>query len=138
MPTQDDVRRIALALPGTTEDPGDFVFRANGGHYVWRWLERVDPKKPREPNPRVIAVRVADDLAKRMLLAMDPEVFFTEPHYDGYNAVLVRLPRISLTLLRTVVTEAWQTRAKRSGSRPPRLRQASTARRARRPRPRRA
>jgi hypothetical protein len=41
----------------------------------------------------------------------DPEVFFTEPHYDGYPAILVRLPAIDLDLLGVVVTDAWRCRA---------------------------
>ena len=120
MATQSDVRRFALALPGTVEDPEDFRFRVDGSQYLWLWQERIDPKKARVPNPEVIAVRVADDIAKQMLLAMDRDVFFTEPHYDGYNAVLVRLPKISRVLLKRVVTEAWETRVakpKRSRSR---------------------
>ena len=114
MATQADVRRIALSLEGTTEDPNEFVFRVDGKFFVWLWQERVDPKKARVPNPEVIAVRVADDIAKQMLLAMDPAVFFTEKHYDGYNAVLIRLPKISVDLLREVVTQGWQTRVRRA------------------------
>jgi hypothetical protein len=45
------------------------------------------------------------------LLALDPDVFFTEPHYDGYPAVLVRLPRIDPELLTVVLTDAWRSRA---------------------------
>lgn len=48
------------------------------------------------PNPGVIAVRVADDLDKQVLLASDREVFFTEAHYDRYPAVLVRLSKIDV------------------------------------------
>ena len=135
MATQADVRRIALALEGTTEDPNEFVFRVNGKFFVWLWQERIDPKKARVPNPGVIAVRVADDIAKQSLLAMDPKVFFTEPHYDGYNAVLVRLPKISQAMLKDVVAQAWATR---SGSRVQRLRPASRARPSRPARRRRA
>jgi hypothetical protein len=129
--TQADVRRIALSLEGTTEDPSEFVFRVNDKFFVWLWRERVDPRRARVPNPEVIAVRVADDIAKQMLLAMDPKVFFTEPHYDGYNAVLVRLPKISLPMLKDVVAQAWATRsgaATRSGSPVRRPRPASRAR----------
>jgi hypothetical protein len=50
--------------------------------------ERVELKKARVPNPEVIAVRVADDLDKQVLLASDRTVFFTEAHYDGFPAVL--------------------------------------------------
>jgi hypothetical protein len=115
--TQADVRRIALSLAGTTEDADEFVFRVEGKLFVWLWPERVHPKKPRVRNPDVIVVSVADDLAKQMLIAMDPKVFFTEPHYDGYNAVLVRLPKVSREMLKKVVTEAWQTRVTKRSAR---------------------
>ena len=50
-------------------------------------------------------------MAKEALLADDPDVFFTTPHFDGYAAVLVRLERISLEVLHEVIVEAWLTRA---------------------------
>jgi hypothetical protein len=74
-------------------------------------LERVDPKKARIPNPDVLAVRVANELEKRALLSLDPTVFFTEPHYNGYPAVLVRLPAIEVDMLEQILTDAWLTRA---------------------------
>ena len=83
------MRQIALSLEGASEDPDSFRFYVDGRQFLWLWQERVDPKKPRVPNPEVIAARVADDLRKQMRLAIDPRVFFTEPHYVGYNAVLV-------------------------------------------------
>jgi hypothetical protein len=113
MPTQRDVRKIALALPETTEDPDRFCFFVEGKQFAWVWLERVEPKKAREPNPDVIAVRVADDLDKQVLLASDRNVFFTEAHYDGYPAVLVRLSKIDRDRLEEVLTDAWRCRASR-------------------------
>jgi hypothetical protein len=122
--TQGDVRRIALALEGVTESPDDFRFFVNERQFIWLWQERVDPKKPRVPNPKVIVVRTANDIDKQVLLAMDKDVFFTEPHYAGYPAVLIHLPKISRTMLRDVVMQGW------SASKP-RL----AARRSRRQRP---
>jgi hypothetical protein len=113
MATQGDVRRIALSLPGTSEDPDDFRFLVDGKMFVWLWPERIAPKKTRVPNPDVIVVRVGNDIDKQVLLAMDREVFFTERHYDGYPAVLVRLPRIDLDLLTDILTESWRCRAPR-------------------------
>jgi hypothetical protein len=49
--------------------------------------------------------------AKEALLADDPEVFFTTPHFDGYAAILVRLERIAIEGLQEVVVEAWLSRA---------------------------
>ncbi|HET9809630.1 MAG TPA: MmcQ/YjbR family DNA-binding protein [Candidatus Limnocylindria bacterium] len=111
MATQGDVRRIALSLPGTSEDPDEFRFLVEGKMFVWLWPERVAPKRARVPNPNVIVVRVGNDIDKQVLLAVDSTVFFTEPHYDGYAAVLVRLPLIDVDLLTDVVTEAWRCRA---------------------------
>jgi hypothetical protein len=112
MASQADVRRIALSLPETTED-GGFHFSVAGKGFAWVWMERVQPKRPRVPNPEVIAVRVANELEKQALLSLDPTVFFTEPHYDGYPAVLVRIPAIELDLLEKVLTDAWRAKAPR-------------------------
>jgi hypothetical protein len=112
MTSQDDVRRIAMALPGATESKERFAFSVdNKGKpkgFVWVWLERIDPKKARVPQPNVLAVRVADQTEKAALLAADPEKFFTEPHYNGYPAVLVRLPKVTKAELHQVIAEAWR------------------------------
>jgi hypothetical protein len=68
MVTQADVRRIALSLPATEQAPDRFAFsvRRKGKlkGFAWVWMKRVDPKKPRIPEPGVLALRVAD-LAER-------------------------------------------------------------------------
>jgi hypothetical protein len=117
MATQNDVRRIALGLPGVSEEPGRFAFSVEGGGkrkakgIAWVWLERVEPKKARVPNPAVLAVRVRDEAEKSALLAGDPEALFTEPHYIGFPAVLVRLRVIRVAALRALLTEAWRCQA---------------------------
>ena len=115
MATQADVRRIALSMPEAEEVPGRFAFGVrNKGKlkpFVWVWLERVVPKKARVPQPRVTAVRTASLDDKEFLLASDTAKFFTEPHYDGYPAVLVRLPAVTVGELREIVTEAWRCQA---------------------------
>ena len=127
---------MALSLDDTSEDGTTFRFFVDDKQFIWLWQERKDPKKPRVPNPEVIAVRVGDDIHKQLLLAEDPDVFFTEPHYDGYPAVLVRLPRIDRKRLRELVTEAWELR--RSSSQAPRRRPPRAGRRGRPPPSRRA
>jgi len=98
MATQEDARRIALSLPQASEAADHFGFgvlsRVKLRGLAWAWNERIEPKKPRVPNPEVLAVRVASVAEKEELLAADPEKFFTEPHYNGFPAVLVRLPAI--------------------------------------------
>jgi hypothetical protein len=82
--------------------------------FAWAWNERIEPKKPRVPNPEVLAVRVASLAEKEELLAADPEKFFTEPHYNGFPAVLVRLPSIDVGELTELITDAWRCQAPRA------------------------
>ena len=115
MADQGDVRRIALSLPETSEGDGRFAFSVlNKGKqkgFVWSWLERVAPKKPRVESHEVVALRVADQEEKELLLAADPTKFFTEPHYNGYPAVLVRLAAIGVDELEGLIVEAWRCQA---------------------------
>jgi len=115
MATQGDVKRIASKLPGAEQPPDRFAFAVpNKGklkEFVWVWMERVTPKKPRAPNHEVIAVRVADLAEKERLIAAKPATYFTEPHYDGFPAVLVRLKAVTAAELRTLITNAWRRQA---------------------------
>ena len=115
MAQQDDVRRIALSLPEAGEDEDRFAFHVRSGQklkgFAWVWLERVEPKKPRVPRPDVLAVRVADQSEKELLLAAAPDKFFTEPHYNGFPAVLVRLGAIEVDELEELLVEAWRCQA---------------------------
>ncbi len=115
MATQADVRRIALSLPTAEEEEGHFAFgvRVKGKlkGFAWVWLERLDPKKPRVANPAVLAVRVANVGAREALISAEPGKFFTEPHYEGFPAVLVRLAAVSAKDLRILLEEAWRCQA---------------------------
>src|SRR6478672_2211166 len=108
MASPDDLRRVALALPETSEVEGDPLFLMCGKQFVWTWRERVHPKKTKVPRPDVLAVRVPDEQDKAALISSDPDSFFTEPHYDGYAVVLVRLPVIGAEALAEVVTDSYR------------------------------
>lgn len=82
MATQADVRRIALSLPDTVEAPNHFAF----------------------------SVRNKGKL-KGFVCALDSKKFFTEPHYNGFPAILVRLPAVTAGELRPLITEAWRSQA---------------------------
>ena len=115
MATQADVRRIALSLPGTEEGTDRFAFsvmnKGKSKGFAWVWLERLEPKKARVPNPGVLAVRVANNAQKDLILSSDPRKFFTEPHYNGFPAVLVRLKEATVADLRVLLEEAWRCQA---------------------------
>jgi hypothetical protein len=115
MATRADVRRIALSLPDTVEVEGRFAFsvrnRDKQKEFAWVWMERIEAKKPRVANPKVLAVRVANEGEKQELLAADDAKFFTEPHYNGFPAILVRLAKVGLRELRELLTDAWRVQA---------------------------
>jgi hypothetical protein len=116
MATWDDVRRIALDLPETSE-------RLNGGVMQWRvkeklltWerpLRRADYEALGDAAPEgsILAMWVDDLGVKEALLSDDPGVFFTTPHFDDYAIVLIRLEKIPVPELEELIIEAWLDRA---------------------------
>jgi hypothetical protein len=114
--TWDDVRRLALALPDTSERLSRELrqWRVHDKLFVWeRPLRRADLEAlgSDAPGGPILGARVEHLGAKEALVAGDPAVFFTTPHFDGYPAILVRLDRIELDDLDEVVVEAWLARA---------------------------
>lgn len=116
MATWNDVRKIALGLPGASEGTafGSRAWTVGKKLFVWeRPLRRADlaalgAKAPKGP---ILGVRTTDLEMKDVLLLSDPKIFFTTPHFDGYPAVLVRLDKIGVKRLRDVIEEAWLSRA---------------------------
>lgn len=102
--SQDEVRRVALALPETTERPS---YGTPGFRVKDRLFARI-----REEGD-VLVVWCADEHEKHELVAADPAKFFTTPHYDGHPSVLVRLRAVDLDELTELLTEAWRARAPR-------------------------
>ena len=112
----DDVRRIALSLPETSERVARDLrqWRVRDKGFVWeRPLRRADVEALGDgaPNGPILGARVEHIGAKEALLADDPGVFFTTPHFDGYPAILVRLKRIAPEDLDELIVEAWLARA---------------------------
>ena len=89
-------------------------WRVRDKFFVWeRPLRPADLRALGDaaPSGPILGARVEHLVAKEALLADDPEVFFTTPHFDGYPAILVRLDDISLEDLEEVIVEAWLARA---------------------------
>jgi hypothetical protein len=103
MVTEDDVRRVALSLPATTEKPsyGTPGFRVRDKLFA-RIREEGD----------VLVVWVADEGEKHGLVSSEPEKFFTTPHYDGHSTVLVRLGAVDIDELTELLTESYRLRAR--------------------------
>jgi hypothetical protein len=113
----DDVRRIAAALPQSSEDSnrsGLLSWRVKGKLFVWeRPLRKSDLAALGDAAPQgtILGARVPDEGAKQALIAAAPEVYFTTPHFTGYPAVLARLDVIGKDELEELVVEAWAARA---------------------------
>jgi hypothetical protein len=113
--TWDDVRRIALSLPETAEDAsqGRPRWRVKDKLFVWdRPLRRADLTALGDSAPKgpILGVRVEHLGIKDAVLASDPDVYFTTPHFNGYPAVL-QLDRIDVKDLEELVIDAWLAQA---------------------------
>lgn len=118
MAAWDDVRRIALGLPETSERLARDrrQWRVRDKLFVWeRPLRPADLEALGDdaPDGPILGARVEHLGAKKALLADDPGIFFTTPHFDGYPAILVRLDLIASADLHEVIIEAWLARAPR-------------------------
>lgn len=119
MTTIEDLDVLALQLPGTTKrrsDDGRPAWEVSGKVFVFHRSQRADAVDPAtgERLDDVLMFRVADLDEKELLLADPDGVLFTTPHFDGYPAVLVRIPdleELSPVELRDLVVGAWLTRA---------------------------
>jgi hypothetical protein len=113
MATWTDVSRLAKALPGAVTSPGRREWRVKGRLLAWeRPLRRADRAAlgASAPTGPILAVYAPLDV-KEILLASRPDVYFTTPHFDGWPAILVRLPAIRVNALRDRLRQAWLERA---------------------------
>ena len=115
-----DLDKLALALPETTKevtDDGRPAYLVHGKVFCFHRSRRRDAVDEHgELLEDVLMFRVADGGVKELLLSDGRGVYFTTPHFDGYAAVLVRIPRLALLdrdELEDLVVEAWLTRAQK-------------------------
>jgi len=111
MADDEDVRRLALALPRVEEiDSDGFDFRVAGRGFVWSYPERR-PGEPRVIRTDVAVLYVGDEAEKQALLLGEPRLFFTAPGYDGWPLVMLRLEQVGIERLAELITDAWRMRA---------------------------
>jgi hypothetical protein len=108
MATEEDVRTIALSLPGTTEGQS---YQTPSYKVAGKGFLRL-----RTEAEGGLVVFVSDMGEKEALLTSNPKAFFTTPHYDGWPIVLVNLDEVDHDELRELITDSWLIKA------PPRLR----------------
>ncbi len=102
MATEDDVRRIALALREVTEKPS---YGTPGFRVKDRLFARVHEM------PDVLLLRRPSVEDREALISSNPAAFFTTDHYEGHASVLVRLPEVDVDELRELIEEAWECHA---------------------------
>jgi hypothetical protein len=100
--TEDDVRRIALSLPETTEKPS---YGTPGFRVKDRLFARI------HQDGGLLVVWCEDEAEKEALIGSEPSVFTTTPHYDGHPMVLVRLEAVGDDQLDALLTDSWRLRA---------------------------
>ena len=121
MATMADLDDLALAMPQATKevsDDGRPSYRVHGKLFCFHRSRRPDAVDPEtgERLADVLMFRVDGLEEKEVLLADDRGIFFTTPHFNGYPAILLRIPdlaRIDREELRDLVAIAWLTRAQK-------------------------
>jgi hypothetical protein len=118
MATMADLDELAMAMPETIRelDDGRPSYHVHGKMYCFHRSRRPDAVDP-ETGQRladVLMFRVADQGVKELLLSDGRGVYFTTPHFNGYPAILMRIPslaQLDRQELGDLVAEAWLTRA---------------------------
>jgi hypothetical protein len=121
MATMADLNELALAMPQATKelsDDGRPTYLVHGKFFCFHRSRRRDAIDPEtgERLDDVLVFRVADLGVKELMLADERRIFFTTPHWDGYAAVLMRIPdlaRLDREELEDAIVEAWLTRAQK-------------------------
>jgi hypothetical protein len=121
MATMRDLDRLALALPETTKEvseDGRPSYLVHGKMFCFHRGQRPDAIDPKtgERMKDVLMFRVDGADAKELTLADPRGIFFTTPHFNGFPAVLIRIPdlkRLDKAELRDLVVDAWLTRVQK-------------------------
>jgi hypothetical protein len=116
-----DLDELALGLPQTTKEvseDGRPSYLVHGKRFCLQRSRRPDAIDPEtgERLDDVLMFRVEDLDVKELILADDRSIYFTTPHFNGYPAVLVRIPdlaKLDREELFDLVAEAWLTRAQK-------------------------
>ena len=115
MADAEDVRSIALALPGTVEIPSEgFDFRVHNRGFVWSYPEGTG--RNRRLRTDIAVLFVGDEAEKQALIRGEPELFFTTAAYEHAALVLVRLDRVNAARLQELITDAWDMRRQHQSS----------------------
>jgi hypothetical protein len=113
--TFDDVARLAAELPEVTEGEerhrGHRTWQVAGKAFAWeRPFSKPDIKRygDQQPPPgSILAIRTADQAEKEAILAAGKDAYFTIQHFNGYNAYLVQLDKVTAQDLKEALVDGW-------------------------------
>jgi hypothetical protein len=119
MANMADLDELALSMPQATKevsDDGRPSYSVHGKFFCAHRRQRADAidSDTGERLDDVLMFRVGDLSVKELVLSDQRGLFFTTPHFDGYPAVLIRIPdlaQLDREELRDTVIEAWLSRA---------------------------
>src|SRR5687768_4559815 len=102
--TIDEAREIALSFPKVEEYPlfGSQAFRV--GKRLLACRPKIDPEHS-------LLLKVPSQLEREFLLSSQPEVYYLQPHYEGFDCVLIKLDLMDAGEFRELFETAWRTYA---------------------------
>lgn len=111
-----DLDRLALSLPETakTVDDGRPRYLVRDKWFCFHRSPRADALDADGNRLEDVLVFRVEREAKELVLADPRGVFFTTPHWNGFPAVLLRIPdlaQLERAELRDCVVDAWLTKA---------------------------
>jgi hypothetical protein len=102
MATDDDVRRLALALPDVQELTH---YAIAGKPIAWPYFERDKTRRKFTFHAGILCIR-CPLLEKEMLTEAKPDVYFDDDYHRTFPAVLVRLANIDADELAAMLARA--------------------------------
>jgi hypothetical protein len=116
-----DVEHLALGLPEVTRDPADPAapgrpaYQVRGKTFTFFRVPRKDALDPATGEPYDDVMAFSCTAEDKEAMVSDPDSpYFTTPHWNGYNAVLLLerdIGEITVAELREVITDAWLAKA---------------------------
>src|SRR4051812_13101263 len=96
--TFEEIRQIALALPGAEESTsyGTPAFKVAGKMLARKHQDGVS-----------LVVRISFD-EREMLMEAEPETFYITDHYRNYPALLVRIATVNPGTLKRILEQTWR------------------------------